>query len=56
IREAMMAKIPKKWKRRGTESGAEISMETKRGLTIVNTVISNHVLANCNESATTLNL
>ncbi|GFR04204.1 c-opsin, partial [Trichonephila clavata] len=56
IREAMLAKIPRKWKRRSTESGAEISMETKRGLTIVNTVISNHILANCNESATTLNL
>ncbi|GFY54852.1 uncharacterized protein TNIN_175581 [Trichonephila inaurata madagascariensis] len=56
IREAMLAKIPRMWKRRTTESGAEISMETKRGLTIVNTVISNHILANCNESATTLNL
>ncbi|GFU33858.1 c-opsin [Nephila pilipes] len=56
IREAMLAKVPQSWKRRSNESGAEISMETKRGLTIVNTVISNHILANCNESATTLNL
>ncbi|KAF8773575.1 rhodopsin-like [Argiope bruennichi] len=56
IREAILAKIPKRFKRRSTESGAEISLETKRGLTIVNTVISNHVMANCNESATTLNL
>ncbi|GIY86136.1 c-opsin [Caerostris extrusa] len=55
IREAILAKMPT-WKRPATPSGAEISLETKRGLTIVNTVISNHVLANCNETATTLDL
>nr|XP_042909053.1 rhodopsin-like [Parasteatoda tepidariorum] len=48
IREALLAKLPATWTRK-RESTVDISLDTKRGLTIVNTVISNHVLGNGKE-------
>ncbi|KAG8197016.1 hypothetical protein JTE90_004288 [Oedothorax gibbosus] len=55
IRECILAKMPRCRKRRHDGSCGDISLETKRGLTIINTVVSNQLIGD-NGCATTLNL
>lgn len=45
IREGILSKIPSRW-RQGRQPQTEISLETKRGMTLVNTVYSNQIVEN----------
>nr|CCP46950.1 c-opsin [Cupiennius salei] len=55
IREVIVSKIPIRWRRR-RDAETEISLETKRGITVINTVLSNNVPENGDKSATTENV